>query len=711
MADTVLDRLVTVLAFEGDYRGLRRYEQAVDNVQDRVKKLSAGTVKVGLGLSAIGAVATAAFGKAVAATIGWEESFTGIRKTVEGTDAQLQAISTGIRDMAEDDIPLAVRELAAIAEAAGQLGIQTDNVLGFTEVIAKLGVTTNLSSAQGATQLARFANITGMSQEHFDRLASTIVYLGNNFATTEAEISEMGLRLAGTGSLVGLTEAQILGFGAALSSVGVASEAGGTAFSRIWADMQAAVQTGSRELDTFAEVAGVSREEFARIFEQDGADKATLAFIGGLQRIIEEGESVHPVLEALGFDNVRVRDSLLRSAGAGDLFTEALDAGTSAWEENIALDREAALRFEILRSELDLTTNAIHNTAIAVGKALTPAVSMATRIIRWAAGHATNFAEKFPWITRVVAALSLGVLALGLSLVTLGGLLGFAAFALGGYSTAVGVAATVSAWYGRQLITTRIGLALLAVQQRAATIAQWLWNIAVANGTVIAGTALGVWVSTRAAMLASTVATVSATTAQGAHNAVLTWFNSLLLGTRAGLLLLAVQQWASTVAQAAWNVAVVAGTGIATGATLAWLIARGAMIAGAVATGIATGAQWGWNVAVGAGSGIAAAAIMRVGRAPLRDGARRDRDGRDDGRAVGAQRSDLRVPRYVDRARDRGGGRRAGRGRVPRLALPGPHRRGVRGCDRLAPAALVRAAARAAVLALPRLRGGAADLA
>ena len=104
--------------------------------------------------------------------------------------------------------------------------------------------------------MARFANITQMSQGDFGRLGATIVDLGNNFATTEAQIVEMALRLAGAGDLIGLTEAEILAIGTTLSSVGIRAEAGGTAFSRVFAEMQKAVQSGSKELDTFDQIVG-----------------------------------------------------------------------------------------------------------------------------------------------------------------------------------------------------------------------------------------------------------------------------------------------------------------------------------------------------------------------------------------------------------------------------------------------------------------------
>jgi len=307
---------------------------------------------------------------ALKSSIDYESAFAGVRKTVEASEEELATLSTGIRDMAKE-IPAAATEIAGVAEAAGQLGIQVPNIMGFTRTMSDLGVATNMSSEEAATALARLANITQMPQTQFDRLGSVIVDLGNNLATTESEIVDMGLRLAGAGKQVGMTEAEILSFAGALSSVGVEAQAGGSAFSKVMVQMQLAAEKGGKGLDDFAAVAGMSSKDFQKAFRDD-ASGAIISFIQGLGTAEERGMSAIKILDDMGISEVRLRDSLLRAAGAGDLFNSSIDIGTRAWEENIALTKEAEQRYGTTESQLILLKNKLNDASIELGDKLGP---------------------------------------------------------------------------------------------------------------------------------------------------------------------------------------------------------------------------------------------------------------------------------------------------------------------------------------------------
>lgn len=294
----------------------------------------------------------------------FESAFAGVEKTVDATDAQLQEFRAGIREMSTE-IPQTAAEIASVAEAAGQLGIQNEYLLDFSETMSNLGVATNMSATEAATSLARLANITQMPQENFDRLGSTIVALGNNLATTESEITEMGLRLAGAGKQVGMSEAQILGLAGAISSVGIEADAGGSAVSTIMTKMQLAVEEGGESLEQFANVAGVSADEFRQAFQEDAA-QALVAFVEGLGTMDERGQSAIGTLSDMEITEIRQRDALLRLAGAGDVLSESLGIATQAWDENNALTNEAEKRYQTLESQIQILKNNVDDFGISI---------------------------------------------------------------------------------------------------------------------------------------------------------------------------------------------------------------------------------------------------------------------------------------------------------------------------------------------------------
>lgn len=317
-------------------------------VSSAFKVATAAIVAVGTGLAGAGTLA-------INTGIEFESAFAGVKKTVTATDEQLETLRDDILEMSKT-VPQSASALAEIGEAAGQLGIKTDNIKDFTRVMADLGVATNMTSTEAATALARVANITGMPQTEFDKLGSTIVALGNNLATTEKEIVDMSLRLAGAGTQVGLTESDILSFAGALSSVGIEAEAGGTAFSTVMSRMSLAVAQGGEELSMFADVAGMTSDEFKTAFETNAAG-AIISFIKGLDNINKSGGSAIGTLEEMELSDIRMRDALLRAANASDIFSDAIDLGAEAWQENNALTKEAEQRYETLESKLQLLKN------------------------------------------------------------------------------------------------------------------------------------------------------------------------------------------------------------------------------------------------------------------------------------------------------------------------------------------------------------------
>lgn len=139
--------------------------QKIEEFGEKIVKVSSKIDNLGSKLTKTLTTSVLALGVASSkSAIDFESAFAGVEKTVDGTAEQMTSLKQGIRDMSKE-IPSSATEISAVAEAAGQLGIQTDNILGFSKVMIDMGNSTNLSSDEAATSLARFANITQMSQK------------------------------------------------------------------------------------------------------------------------------------------------------------------------------------------------------------------------------------------------------------------------------------------------------------------------------------------------------------------------------------------------------------------------------------------------------------------------------------------------------------------------------------------------------------------
>jgi len=339
----------------------------------KCETLSKGMVTIGRSMTASVTAPIVALGAtAIKSSVNFESAFTSVRKTVDATEEEFEGLSDEIKQMSTE-IATSADDIAEVVAIAGQLGIENEHLTEFARTMIDLGNSTDIVAEDAASTLAKFANIMQMDQSLFGNLGAALVDLGNNYATTESAIMEMSMRLAGAGHQVGLSEAQILGFAAALSSLGIEAEMGGSAFSKALVKMEVAAATGGQALEDFASISGLSAEQFKLLWENDPA-AAFQAFIEGLARMDEEGMSAIATLNEIGIAEIRLRDTLLRVTNAHELFTETQATATAAWNENVALTTEAEKRYATTASKLTNLKNTALLFAQQIGDDLNPTI-------------------------------------------------------------------------------------------------------------------------------------------------------------------------------------------------------------------------------------------------------------------------------------------------------------------------------------------------
>ncbi|MFS1025631.1 phage tail tape measure protein [Enterococcus casseliflavus] len=359
---------------------LKQHGDAYIKQGEKIQKFGGMVSKAGTALT-VGVTAPIVAGATAVtkAAIDWESAFAGVKKTSdEVVDSNGNVVysyadlETSLRGLAKE-LPSTHSEIAAVAEAAGQLGIQTQDITAFTKTMIDMGESTNLSAEDAATAIAKIANITGMTSSEYQRFGSSVVALGNNFATTEADIVQMSNRLASAGTLAGLSNQEILGLATAMSSVGIEAEAGGTAMTQTLTAIEKAAVEGGDSLDQFAKVAGMSSSEFAKQWNEKPIE-AIQSFIKGLGELDGKGESATLMLDEMGLSGVRQSNMLKSLALASDTLSGAVDMSTQAWEENTALTNEAGTRYETTESKLKMLRNEAVDAAIEFGGPLVDAL-------------------------------------------------------------------------------------------------------------------------------------------------------------------------------------------------------------------------------------------------------------------------------------------------------------------------------------------------
>lgn len=332
------------------------------------------------------------------AAVDMDTSLTGVRKTLDGSEQDYQALKAAAVEFSKTNA-VSASQILDIEALGAQLGYTLDKMSNgkseaqeFGEVVSGLEIATNMTAEAAGTNLAQFANITGMMKEQTSNYGSAVVELGNNLATTESDIANMSMRTAAAGTQARMSQADILGFSAAMSALGIEAEAGGTAFSQWISKIDAAVATGGEDLENYAAIAGMSAEDFSSSWQRSSTETVK-ALLEGLS----SADNMTVALESMGVTGVRQSDVLKRLAGNTKLVSEALGYANKGWDENVALTNEVNNRNASLSARMEILHNKVTAVAEKVGtplvNALLEVVDAAEPLLESVANVAQGFAD------------------------------------------------------------------------------------------------------------------------------------------------------------------------------------------------------------------------------------------------------------------------------------------------------------------------------
>lgn len=302
--------------------------------------------------------------KTIGASVAFEKSLGGVRKTAELSGTELDSFGDDVLALS-NRLGIAREELLQIAEAGGQLGIRgSRNLLAFTESVSKLSQVTELSAEQAAERIAKIAIAFGVPIQQAENLGSVLNALSNVTSAKAGEIAD-GLQLVGTaGRSLGLTVEQVAALQATLIGAGVESRTAGTNLRNIFGIVL-------DEADKVSKTLGVTRQEFLSLIEDDA--------FGTLRQYLDVLREMPPALRQIAiFDTFGRENASAVSAlvGQTEQLNEALRVSTREFREATSLTNEFAASVDNVTSKFERVMNRMGNSAVQLGQRIAEALDL-----------------------------------------------------------------------------------------------------------------------------------------------------------------------------------------------------------------------------------------------------------------------------------------------------------------------------------------------
>jgi len=362
---------IVVQKFSGD--AARSLDVAGSAAERFSKQMAMGGAAVAGLAAAVGTSLVVIGGKGLQVFADLEKRMIGVQKTTDFTAAEMKVFESSITGMARR-VPVATAALLDIAGVAGQLGIKgVGNVTKFTEVVGKLSLATDVVGAEGAASIARLLNVTGEGVDTVDSFGAVLVALGNNSAATESQILDLATEIGLATSVFSVTSADALALGAAMKSIGVNAELGGSVVGRAMRTIEASIAKGGGEITKLSQVTGIAEKDLKKAF----GDNATAVFsqwLQGIGRMIAGGTTAAEALKSFGLEGEEVLKVLPTMAVNFGVVEKSLKISNEELKKGTALNIEAAKAGESLSAQWDVVQNIATEMGSSIGGALAPSV-------------------------------------------------------------------------------------------------------------------------------------------------------------------------------------------------------------------------------------------------------------------------------------------------------------------------------------------------
>lgn len=337
----------------------------------------------------------------------YEGVFADVKKVVNFKDAKEEAQYRTEMMKMSGRLGVSQDGAAEIITAAGQSGIEKDQLLKFAEAATKMSVAWDVEAGQAGETLATWRAAMGLSQDQAMDLADSTNFLSNNMNAKAKDIAAVMVRQGSTAMQAGLSANQTAALSASLIAGGATEETASTALKNITGRLTAGYAATSSQSDAMARI-GFDPEQLAAMMQQD-ATGTLVEVMRSLQGVDKKDQGA--VISQLFGEEVKGAVAKLvgtlddPSNGLVSAFAKVSDASLRAGSVEQEYAQRAATRGNLLAK----MSSKFDRMTIVLGDRLLPVLDTVLPPMMSAVDAISDFAENSPGVATGLIAVAGGL--------------------------------------------------------------------------------------------------------------------------------------------------------------------------------------------------------------------------------------------------------------------------------------------------------------
>lgn len=344
----------------------------------------------------------------VKASIEFESAMADVKKVVNfDTPQQFKEMERDILKMTRK-IPMAGKDIAAIVAAGGQSGVARENLTGFAENAAKMGVAFDMAAGQAGESMATLSNVLQIPIPKIGILGDAVNHLSDNANSKAADIVNVLTRVGSDIRQLGMTENQGAAWGSTFLSMGKAPELAAQAMKGMITSMSVMKAGGAKK--ELAEL-GLTTKEFAAAMDKD-ANGAMLNLLARVKQL-PKAEQFPMLLKMFGRNYADDAMMLANNVGEYNRQLALLEERDASGNLKYlgSMQREFANRSATTANQIQIFKNGISELGIRLGSIVLPAVNdFLSKCIKLT-NMISDWSEKHPVLTKGIVGTAASLLA------------------------------------------------------------------------------------------------------------------------------------------------------------------------------------------------------------------------------------------------------------------------------------------------------------